>query len=747
MALNESLPESVQAALSELSVAEENTKLAVSSDIDGDGRFGERWLVVTSDRAYVFLPNGSHAKLLADVPLADIEEAKAEYLVGNGVLHVKVNGRRVELLHYTNSLAPKFHRVARQLEAIAKEEETPQDDEEEKKHCETCGRYLPDGTSVCPACLNKGRVLRRLLSLTRPYWSRVVIVAVLMLAGTAIDLAPPWLTKILTDDVLLNRGGHPTPVRFRMLAYLILCLIALRIVGTANAIIRSRLNVWLGSKMVTDIRSELYQTLQRLSLSYFDKRQIGSVMARVTQDTSALQGFVVDGPQYVVSLLNLVGICVVLFLVNWRLALWVLIPTPLVGTLSAVYAKRMFRAYHKFWHSLSRMSAVLNDALSGIRVIRAFAQEDREVNRFGVRNTAVFDATMYAEQFAAAFWPTMAFLTAAGGFIVWWVGGKGVIAGNIGGQEFTLGMLMAFLSYLGMFYGPLQVLTRITEWVTRCLTATERIFEVLDTDPEIADAPDAVRMPDIRGEIEFRNVTFGYESYKPVLHNIDLHIKAGEMIGLVGHSGAGKTTLINLICRFYDPTEGQVLIDGVDARKICLQDFRRQIGVVLQEPFLFNGTVADNIAYAKKDATREEIIRAAKAANAHDFIMKLPDGYDSQVGERGGRLSGGERQRISIARAILHDPKILILDEATTSVDTETEKQIQDALARLVKNRTTFAIAHRLSTLRNSDRLLVLDKGRIAEIGTHDELLERKGVYHRLVEMQTELSKMKAVDG
>jgi len=307
---------------------------------------------------------------------------------------------------------------------------------------------------------------------------------------------------------------------------------------------------------------------------------------------------------------------------------------------------------------------------------------------------------------------------------------------------------MAFMNYMWMFYVPIQSIAHENNWVQRALTAAGRIFEILDSEPEAYEAPDAVPMPDVKGDVEFRNVTFGYDKHKPVLKDVSLDVQAGEMIGLVGHSGAGKSTTINLICRFYNVQEGQILIDGVDIRKIRLSDLRRQIGVVPQETYLFHGTIAENIAYGKRDATKEDIIRAARAANIHDVIMRFPDGYDTQVGERGALLSGGERQRISIARSILHNPKILILDEATSSVDTETERQIQEALDRLIRQRTTFAIAHRLSTLRNSSRLVVLEKGKVVEVGTHEELVQKPdGIYRKLVDIQTELSQIKVVDG
>jgi ATP-binding cassette subfamily B protein len=379
---------------------------------------------------------------------------------------------------------------------------------------------------------------------------------------------------------------------------------------------------------------------------------------------------------------------------------------------------------------------MLSDSLSGIRVVRAFAQEGREVRRFGESSEALFESEYSAARLVNLLMPTLSVIIEFGQYPVWLVGGIMVVNG-----EMSFGRLMMFTGYLGMFYGPLQWLTNLADSVPRSLTAAERIFEVLDTEPEVADTENAVPLPHIQGDVEFRNVYFGYDRNKPILKDVSLHVRPGEMIGLVGKTGAGKSTFINLVCRFYDPQMGQVLIDGVDVRAVRLSDLRSQIGVVLQEPFLFSGTIAENIAYGKPDATPEEIMRAAKAANAHDFIMKFPDGYDTQVGERGGRLSGGERQRISIARAILHDPRILIFDEATSAVDTETEKQIQEAIERLVQNRTTFAIAHRLSTLRKADRIVVIDDGRIVEVGTHDELLDLRGHYWRLVQMQTDLTR------
>lgn len=375
-----------------------------------------------------------------------------------------------------------------------------------------------------------------------------------------------------------------------------------------------------------------------------------------------------------------------------------------------------------------------------MRVVKAFAQEGREVNHFRNRNEAVFQASYAANAFWAVYWPVLGLLMSVGSYIIWIFGGYSVLH-----HAMTLGTLTAFNGYLVLFYQPFQNFSRVVDWSTRSLTAAERVFEVLDTEPDVRESSKPVALPEMQGAVEFDKVSFTYDKAKRVLEDFTLKVEPGEMIGLVGHSGAGKSTIINLLSRFYDVTEGSIKIDGVDIRNVRKEDFRRQFGIVLQEPFLFPGTIRDNIAYAKPDASIEDIMRAAKAGNCHEFILKFPDGYDTQVGERGQRLSGGERQRISIARAILHDPKILILDEATASVDTETEKQIQEAIARLIQNRTTFAIAHRLSTLRNANRLVVMKEGKMVESGTHEELIEKDGVYANLVKIQNEVNKLKAI--
>jgi ATP-binding cassette subfamily B protein len=432
----------------------------------------------------------------------------------------------------------------------------------------------------------------------------------------------------------------------------------------------------------------------------------------------------------------------VIFAANWQLAALAIVPAILVSLGTRPLWEKMRSAFHAFWYRWGRYHSLVNDALNRVKIIKAFSQQATELDRYSIRNRDLMNASVYAEQTWGTIFPVLWLLIGSGSLLVWYLGGVMTVRGTV-----TVGDLMMFLGYLGMLYGPLNFLTNVVQWVSRALTAADRIFEVLDAEFESEKTKGEVVPDRIRGEVEFRNVVFGYEKHRPVLKGISFKAEPGHMLGLVGKSGVGKTTIINLLCRFYDADEGEVLVDGVNLRDLSLQAYRSRLGAVLQEPFLFAGTIAENIAYGKPDASFEEIMAAAKLANAHDFIINKPDGYDEQVGEHGNRLSAGEKQRVCIARAVLHNPAILILDEATANVDLETEEQIQQAIARLVEGRTTFAIAHRLSTLRNADKLLVIDDGKVVEFGSHEDLEAKKGTYFSLLDLHRKTSMVKAVDG
>jgi ATP-binding cassette subfamily B protein len=471
-------------------------------------------------------------------------------------------------------------------------------------------------------------------------------------------------------------------------------------------------------------------------------------MQRVTGDVSNLQGFMVNGLQDVtIQILTLIFIGVVLFKLNWQLALVTLFPAPFVAFATSIFSKRIHLVWHRIWRRQSDLNSVLADTIPGIRVVKAFGREANEIEKFRGKQEELLKSNLAASRMSSVFYPSIGFTVAIGSVFVWGFGGYQVIQAQINHttSSITLGTLVAFISYMWQFYGPVQQLSRLSGMLQEASTAAERVFEVLDTQPQIYDTPESEEIVEIKGKISFSNVGFSYEKGEQVLKDITFDIEAGEMVGIVGSSGAGKTTLINLLSRFYDASEGQIFIDDRDIRTIKLSSLRDQLAVVLQEPFLFHGSIAENIAYGRESVTREEIVWAARMANAHDFIMDFPDGYETRLGERGIGLSGGQKQRISIARAILKDPKILILDEATSSVDTETEHLIQEAISRLVAGRTTIAIAHRLSTLKNADKIVVLEGGKLAEMGTHDELLKTDGAFNRLVKMQSEISKAIAV--
>lgn len=700
----------------------------LEADFAEDGAFGRRILEVRSDTVRVIETNGA---VSFQIPLSDVKSARNEPLVGGGRLEIVTrSGETIPIVSYSLTVAARFSEAARGIEQLAKSEPFSINLKQERVRCARCNRLLPEKDGVCPACVNRSRTMLRIARYMRPYRWHAAGLAGLSLVTTAMNLAPPYIQGTLIDKVL---SAHRD---LRLLPLLMAVWLGVLATSTYVQIVSGKLIAVLAGHIAADLRAALYRAIEFLQLGFFDKKQVGAITSRVTQDTDRVWGFLVEGVPYFVSNgLLVVGIIGVLLHVNWRLTLLILAPLPIVVSISGYFWKPVSQLFHRVGQKWARFHMHLNESLSGIRVVKAFAQEDHENQKFAARNAELREAGVRADQKWNTIFGAMTFFTGLGALINWTYGGYLVYSGHM-----TLGDFWKVNAYLTLVYGPLQWFAMVNNWFSRAMAGAERIFEIMDMEPEPYKHGAPTRS--VVGEVAFENVRFGYDKSNPVLKGVSFTAKPGDMIGLVGKSGAGKSTTINMICRFYEPDAGTLRIDGADYRDIPLQDLRRQIGIVLQEPFLFNGTIADNIRYGKPDASFEQIVDAARAANAHTFVLSKPDGYDTMVGERGAKLSGGERQRVSIARAILHNPRILILDEATSSVDVETEKQIQEALGRLTQGRTTFAIAHRLSTLRNATRLIVLEKGEIVEMGTHEELMEKKGVFHKLVETQSKASEI-----
>ena len=574
-------------------------------------------------------------------------------------------------------------------------------------------------------------IYSRLLNEIRPHWKTMSAAMFWSVLMAGMEMVPPALTKPLIDRALPNRDLH--------LLYLLSAgLVAALLLRTVSHHLRMRFTGLVAHRVLYQVRTNLYDHLQKLSLAFYGNRRTGAIMSRVTNDVAILEQFITEGVrEFTINLLRVLIIIFVLFHVNPKLALFALLPTIPLAWGTQVFKKRIRASYKTMRRRLADMNSILSDTVGGIRVVQIFGQEEHEADKFRAKSREFQGAGVTTQTLQAFFIPSVNLTFGIGQIMVWVIGGNEVFQNRL-----TVGELLMFSGYVAMFYSPVQSLANTTNLFANTSTSGERIYEIMDTEPDIESKTDALALPKMEGRIEMENVTFGYDSSENALTNVNLTIEPGQMIGLVGPSGSGKSTMVQLISRFYDVKSGALKVDGTDVRDISLQDLRAHISMVPQDPYLFHGSIRENIAYGRPDARFEDVIAAARAANAHDFIMKLGQGYDTHVGERGTNLSGGQRQRIAIARAILDDPKILILDEATSAVDTESEFLIQNALENLMKGRTTVAIAHRLSTVKNADKLVVLDGGHIAEEGTHDELMELEGgIYKKLVEMQTLLGK------
>lgn len=704
-------------------------------DLDASLFFVSGIMLLTPER---LVSRESLAHQWVSWPLSATQSLQHRDHAGVGTIELFEGETRLGVWRHTLGMAPAVSRLTELFASLQQKLADPlRALETNAASCPSCGTpYAPDqdDCAVCdhdPVGPSDTWALLRLARFAQPYKLPLIVGFVLTLMSTAATLVPPYLTMPLMDNILIPfQNGKP--INYDLVSLYLTALVVAGLLAWLLGWARTYLLAWVSERIGADLRTATFTHLQTLSLQYFGGKRTGDLMARIGSETDRINLFLslhlLDFANDV--LMIAMTACILISIDPW-LALTTLIPLPAIIWMIHLVRHRLRFGFEKVDRSWSELTNVLADTIPGIRVVKAFAQEHREVARFREANDRYLAVNDRINKVWALFAPTVTFLTEIGLLVVWIFGILQVASSTI-----SVGVLAAFLAYIGRFYTRLDSMSRIVSHTQQAAAGAKRIFDILDHVSSVPDAQRPVPLDRVQGRIELRNVGFRYGS-RTVLRNVNLSIGAGEMIGLVGHSGSGKSSLVNMICRFYDVTEGGIRVDGVDIRSYSLASFRRNIGLVLQEPFLFFGTIAENIAYGKPEATRAEIVAAARAARAHEFILRLPQGYDSLVGERGQALSGGERQRISIARALLIDPRILILDEATSSVDTTTEMEIQEALDNLIQGRTTIAIAHRLSTLRKADRLVVLDRGEIVEIGNHDDLLARGGAYHDLYQAQS----------
>ncbi len=775
------LPKSFVSIAGKYGIEKKDILFAAMADFDADYRFADSIVALTRKKlilaAYPYREKAEYQfggyggwqftedavkkeMALAEEPAIQIFElqniGKMEVLrqVATGVLMAEIDGVERNLCHFSNTKMEMFLRICRLVEKIKKGEEISEEDLNVKKGkecCPKCGMIYPDQErKVCPKCMDKKSILLRVVSYFKPYTKYLAVMVFCYLGTALLNLAWPYLSGTILYDQVLARNEdflallHLPAGRFvTALTMLVIAMIATKIVIQTLGILQGVLTAKIAPEVVATLKSQVFSSMGRLSISFYSKRQTGGLMTRVSDDAEEISSFFIDGiPYFFINMGNIIAMSVIMFYLNPLLALVSLILMPLLVILSYRMVPQLWHFYGKRHRANRRLKGQMNENFTGARVVKAFGQQKQEMDRFSKNNGKVKNAEMDVARYDIRFFALYFAVEDTISFLVWAVGGAMMISGS----NIELGLLLTFSGYVGQLKGPLEFFSRSVRWYTECMNSAQRMFEIIDAVPEVKEVPEPVRPDEFKGEIELKNVTFGYEAHKPILKNISFHVNAGEVFGIVGRSGAGKSTLVNLISRLYDVQEGEVLVDGINVKRYGFRELRKNVAMVSQETYIFMGTVAENIAYARPEATREEIIRAAVQANAHDFICKMPEGYDTLLGSSSRSLSGGEKQRISIARAILADPKILILDEATSAVDTETELAIQKSLERLEKGRTVLSIAHRLSTLRNATHLIVLDDGRLTESGTHEELLARKGTYYKLSELQTKALAMRGIE-
>lgn len=732
---------SLEIKIGEMLAENERELFKIVTDLLPSGNYGQSLAEFTSDRIIaVHCEDGGEVSAIS-VPYGEIDSLMIKRMYGNAfLLAVKKNGEKTEIARATYAVTALFNSAVLFMDKISSG--IPTDEAMESviaayksfcTVCPKCGRNLVRPGADCLNCASKGKLVSKLVKYVKPEFKIISLSVIMSVVITALSLVPPYITKMLVDDVI--------PSKNKQALYVIVAfLLGTYIIQYLFSAIRGTLLRRAGDSIVANLRNDVFEKAQHLPMKFYDKTSTGSVINRISNDTSNLQAFILRITQDVITqLFLLVGIVIIMITMNWKLSLLSLIPVPFVVYASRKFGRKIRPFYRRIWRKWTAVSSVLTDSIPCIRVVKAFSGEKRASKRLEKQNKEWQKVSIRAGKMSSIFSALISFVVVCGSLIIWDIGGLQVINGS---PDISLGLLVSFISYTSMFYGPVNFFAGLNDSYQSALTSAERVMDILDAEPEHDDGKGNI--PDhINGKVEFRHVSFSFDKTKNVLSDINLTIEPGEAVGIVGTTGSGKTTLINLFMRFYDNYDGQILLDGKDIKTIDMSYFRTKIGYVQQEAMMFSDTIFNNIAYAKPNASIEEVIMAADIANAHEFILRHPDAYDTILGERGVGLSGGERQRISIARAILNNPSVLIFDEATSAVDSETEKLIQDAINNLVKGRTTLMIAHRLSTLKQADKIVVIDKGRIAEFGTPDELMAKKGKYYKLVKIQSMADQVK----
>ena len=716
---------------------------AIVGDISIKSEYCRNVLLVSEKRIDTYELDTDHFG--RSVALDEIVSTQNKRMYGNAIFRLTLkSGETVNIFRYTFSVNALSEAAAGFIQAIS--DGVSVDEaydcvkavyEKQLSVCPKCGRTLSSPGATCIHCASKKKVVAQLGKYLIPEWKQLVFSVLLAVASTALSLVPPLLTKSLVDDILPNKDAQK-------LLYVAGGLVLLHILTHAIGAVRGTILRKSGDRIVMSLRNDVYEKAQYLPMRFYDKTSTGAVINRISGDSNTLRAFMLRITQeVVVEFFKMIGIIVVMLIMNPKLTLLSLVPVPLVVIGARIFGKKIRPFYLRIWRRWTAVSSVLTDTIPGIRVVKSFTNEEGTVDRFKKENQDWYETDAKASAILNIFPAIVNTLISIGSVVIWIFGGNMVISGS---ANLTTGLLVSFISYASMFYGPVNFFANLNDSYQAALASAERILDILDAEPEHNFGKGHV-LPEIKGKIEFRNVSFSFDRTKKTLKNINLTINPGDIVGIVGTTGSGKSTLINLFMRYYDHYDGDILVDGVNIKDIDMQFYRGQIGFVQQEPLMFHDTIFNNIAYGVENCPVERVLQAADIANAHEFIVRQPDGYDAVLGERGVGLSGGERQRVSIARAVLKNPSILVFDEATASVDSETEHLIQEAIERLISGRTTIMIAHRLSTLSKANKIVVVDNGEIIECGSPDELLAAKGKYYRLVEIQSmsdKLTKAKA---